>query len=113
MMEKMLKSIVDKIVAGETLFGIKKQLIKEGISEADALNYIREAKRILSENRAFVEDAALDIQLERLNTLYRLAMANDQTRLALNILDQINKLLQLYTVRVDANVEGDFVVEFG
>lgn len=104
----------DMLIHGHDMKTIKRIMRESYDVRGKALtDLIDEVKKDLVDDQNQLKDCALAIQLERVNEIYRMALEAGNQKIMLQCLEMINKLNDLYTVRVDANVDAEFTVEFG
>lgn len=109
-----IKDIIrDLIVDGNDIRLIKKALSsKYEIDDNVLIEIINQVKSDMLLDDMTFDEVSKAIQMERLNYVYRIAKECNNTRLMLQVTDQINKLKGLYETKVNANVNADFTVEF-
>ncbi len=115
MKDKQLEKILEDIIKKRT---------KEGYSTASLLNYIKKRYKV-KDTRAYqlislaksrvgefyynTSESVLEDALERLESMYQTALEDDDNKLALQIQQELNKLLQLHIQKIE--LSGTIAIE--
>lgn len=103
--QTVINQIYNSLLAGQNLTHIKNTLIqKKTIQYNEWVAYRTAVFEVLHENNEFYNEIGKKLQINRLETLYSEALNNGDGTLALNVLKEINKTLQLYENKVKVEV---------
>lgn len=103
--QTIINQIYNSLLAGQNLTHIKKTLIqKKTIQLNEWIAYRNAVYELLHDNSEFYNEIGKELQINRLETLYSEALNNGDGTLALNVLKEINKTLQLYENKVKVEV---------
>ena len=103
--QTVINQIYNCLLAGQNLTHIKNTLIqKKTIQYNEWIAYRTAVFELLHDNTEFYSEIGKQLQINRLETLYSEALNNGDGTLALNVLKEMNKTLQLYENKVKVEV---------
>lgn len=103
--QSVINQIYTNLLAGQTVSFIKSTLLQKNIIQLNEwLAYRNAVYELLHENNEFYSEIGKELQINRLETLYNEALNNGDGPLALNVLKEMNKTLQLYENKVKVEV---------
>jgi hypothetical protein len=103
--QSVINQIYSNLLTGKTVSFIKSTLLQKNIIQLhEWLAYRNAVYELLHDNSEFYSEIGKELQINRLETLYSEALDNGDGTLALNVLKEINKTLQLYENKVKVEV---------
>lgn len=103
--QSIINQIYTNLLAGQTVSFIKSTLLQKNIIQLNEWRAYRNAVyELLHDNTEFYSEIGKQLQINRLETLYNEALNNGDGTLALNVLKEMNKTLQLYENKVKVEV---------
>lgn len=103
--QTVINQIYNNLLAGQTVSFIKSTLLQKNIIQLNEWRAYRNAVyELLHDNTEFYSEIGKQLQINRLETLYNEALNNGDGTLALNVLKEMNKTLQLYENKVKVEV---------
>lgn len=103
--QSIINQIYTNLLAGQTVSFIKSTLLQKNIIQLNEWRAYRNAVyEMLHDNTEFYSEIGKQLQINRLETLYNEALNNGDGTLALNVLKEMNKTLQLYENKVKVEV---------
>jgi len=103
--QSVINQIYNNLLAGQTVSFIKSTLLQKNIIQLNEwLAYRNAVYELLHDNSEFYSEIGKQLQINRLETLYNEALNNGDGTLALNVLKEMNKTLQLYENKVKVEV---------
>lgn len=103
--QTVINQIYNNLLAGQTVSFIKSTLLQKNIIQLNEwVAYRNAVYELLHDNSEFYSEIGKELQINRLETLYNEALNNGDGTLALNVLKEMNKTLQLYENKVKVEV---------
>ena len=103
--QTVINQIYNNLLAGQTVSFIKSTLLQKNIIQLNEwVAYRNAVYELLHDNSEFYSEIGKELQIIRLETLYNEALNNGDGTLALNVLKEMNKTLQLYENKVKVEV---------
>lgn len=103
--QSVINQIYTNLLAGQTVSFIKSTLLQKNVIQLNEwVAYRNAVYELLHDNTEFYAEIGKQLQINRLETLYSEALNNGDGTLALNVLKEMNKTLQLYENKVKVEV---------